>query len=102
MPWYEVHLTSAQAAAGAHGRIQDQFMAFFHKVRAPPDDMAMFSGQGAGADALHLYFLLPAGDLSEVFVRLVGAIRCERPPPDVGFDAGHNETLQRFRTGGPL
>jgi hypothetical protein len=101
MPWYEVRLTSAQAAAGEYGRIQDQFEQFFHLAHAPPD-MAMFSHQEPGEDTLHLYFLLPGGDVSEAFVRVAGAKPCSRPPSTAAFAAGDNETLERFRRGDPL
>lgn len=101
MPWYEVQVTSKQAAAGEHGRVQDQFERFFQLAHGPLD-MAMFSDQAPGEDMLHLYFLLPGGDLSEAFVRLTGARQCAQPPRTAASVVGHNETLDRFRRGDPL
>lgn len=63
--------------------------------------MAMFSDQRPGQD-LHLYFLLPAGDVSEAFVRVTGARASGRPPATAAFNVGHNETFNRFRNGEPL
>jgi hypothetical protein len=71
MAWNEVQLTPALVAANEHGRIQDRFEYFFHKLNAPRD-MGMFSDQQPGQD-LHLYFLLPAGDVSEAFLRVSDA-----------------------------
>jgi hypothetical protein len=47
MTWYGVQLTSRQAAADAHGRIQDGFELLFQRLRNPRD-MAMFFGLDAG------------------------------------------------------
>jgi hypothetical protein len=100
MPWYEVQLAPAQVTA-EYGRIQAQFETFFHTMRAPPD-VAMFSHQEPGTDPLHLYFLLPAGDVPEGFRRMLGARPCARPPADAAFVVGDNDTLARFRRGAPL
>jgi|SRR5580700_568706 hypothetical protein len=99
MPWYAVQLTPAQVRA-EYGRIRAQFETVFRTMRAPAD-MAMFSHQEPGADPLHLYFLLPDGDVLEAFRRLVGAKPCERPPAHAAFEVGHNDTLERLRRGDP-
>jgi hypothetical protein len=98
MPWYEVQLTSRQAAANEHGRIQDGFELLFQRLRTPRD-MAMFSGQDAGEDNLRLYFSLGPSDLTEGFLRVVGARPSQRPPENVSLVVGHSDALQRLRAG---
>jgi hypothetical protein len=98
MPWYGVQLTSRQAAADEHGRIQDGFELLFQRLRNPRD-MAMFSGLDAGKDNLHLYFSLGPHDLTEGFLSAVGARPSPRPPENVILLVGHSDALQRLRAG---
>ena len=99
MSWYRVQLTAAQVSTDEHVRIQSRFEQFFTAMRPPPRDMAMFSDSFSDNDVLSLYFSPATVEEAEVFIRLIGAQPCDRPPPDVALLVGHSDALQRFRQG---